>query len=273
MTQEDMKKISSIQIEMMDEVHRLCLENSITYYMIGGTLLGAVRHGGYIPWDVDIDIAMPREDYDVFEKVCRRDLNERYTYLNYKSFKNYIRPHALISHNGSKLRMKYDPVNPQLMDVGVYIDVFPLDNAPNEEKLQKKQAKKLRWLGRFKNRRLMYCYSYSRLRRYIHYLVAILFSWISVEKINEYQQKLMQKYRGQKTDYLCSMASHYKYEKQCMSRDIYGRPVLLGFEGRQYYAPAQYKKYLSTLYGDYMRLPPIEEQQNNMEVYASVKYL
>lgn len=273
MTHEDMKRISAIQLKIMDEVHRLCMENNITYYMIGGTLLGAVRHGGYIPWDVDIDIAMPREDYEVFEKICKTLLSENYDYVNYKTFRNYIRPHALVTHTGSRIHPKYDCVNPKLMDLGIYIDIFPLDNAPEDGGLQKKHAESLLRLRKFKDRRLMYCYSYSRLRRYIHYMVAALLSWISVERINEYQQKLMQKYREEQTGYLCSMGSRYKYEKQCMPREIYGQPVLLDFEGRQYYAPAQYEEYLRRLYGDYMRLPSVEEQQANLELYTSVEFL
>ena len=69
------------------------------------------------------------------------------------------------------------------------------------------------------------------------------------------------------------MASQYAYKKQCMPRDIYGTPVLLPFEGREYYAPERYTEYLTRLYGNYMELPPIEKRQSNMEIYSKVEYL
>lgn len=275
MTQEELKKISCIQLEMMDEVHRFCEENNITYYMIGGTLLGAVRHKGFIPWDLDIDIAMPRDDYERFKNIYTKtkQLNGRYEYLDYESFQNYMRPHALISHRGTRIKTKYDNVNPCLMELGVYIDIFPLDNAPDDTKEQERHAKQLLSVRKLKGRRLMYSYSYKRWRRWVHYIMAAGLSWISVRKINEYQQALMQKYAKGNTSYICSMASQYAYEKQCMPREIYGEPILLEFEGRYFYAPREYEEYLRRLYGDYMKLPPIEKRQANLEFYTSFEYI
>ena len=270
MTDIELKAIKSIQLEMMDEIHKICVRNGITYYMIAGTLLGAVRHGGFIPWDVDVDIAMPREDYERFEVLCKAELSDQYRYLDYHQVQNYVHPHALVSHKGTRLNGKYDRVNPAVMGVGVYIDIFPLDNAPNDPELRKKQAQELVLIRKFKGKRLMYCYSFSRVRRVVHYAVATMLSWIPVQKINAYQQRIMQQYREQETVCLCSMSSRYKYDKQCMPKDVYGHPVLLDFENRRYYAPAKYTEYLTRLYGDYMRLPPEEDRQSNLEIFDSL---
>ena len=74
MTQEDIQRLQNIQLMIMDEIHRVCVENHLSYYMIGGTALGAIRHGGFIPWDMDIDIAMPREDYEKFISISGKAL-------------------------------------------------------------------------------------------------------------------------------------------------------------------------------------------------------
>lgn len=273
MTQEELRKVGLIQLEIMDEVHRICEKHGITYYMIAGTLLGAVRHGGFIPWDLDIDIGMPREAYERFKTVCRTELDERYVYLDHTSHPNYFRPHALVARKDTRLHIKYDHVNPKTMDLGVYLDVFPLDNAPDDETLRQKQAQALRRVRKFKEYRLPYSYSFKKWKRYAHYAVSGLLSWVSVEQINVYQQKLMQKYRQSQTACICSMASQYAYAKQCMPRDIYGTPVLLEFEGRKYYAPEKYTEYLTRLYGDYMQLPPDEKRQANLEVFTSLEFL
>lgn len=272
MTTEELRKIGTIQLQIMDEVHRICEKHRIQYYIIGGTLLGAVRHRGFIPWDLDIDLAMTRKEYSRFRAVCQTDLAQAYSYLDLESNWNYPRPHALITAKNTKVHMKYDHLNPKQMQFGIYLDIFPLDNAPDDEDLRKKQAKKLRRIRRLKQWRLPYSYSYKRWKRYAHYAVSALLAWISLPRLNRYQQKVMQQYDGTETECLCSMASGYPYEKQCMPKEIYGEPVLLDFEGRKYCAPQDYRQYLTRLYGDYMRLPPEEERRANLEVYASVEF-
>lgn len=273
MTQEELRKIGLLQLEILDEVHRICEKHNIAYYMIAGTLLGAVRHKGFIPWDLDIDIAMPREDYDRFKTISKTQMTGRYSYIDYLDQPDYMRPHALIVRNDTRIHFKYDCVNPKTYDLGVYIDVFPLDRAPDDEKLRKKQAKKLKNIRKLKDCRIQYCYSFKAWRRYVHYGISFLLSWIPVRAINRYQQEQMQKYRNEQTACICSMASQYAYEKQCMPQEIYGTPTLLEFEGRQYYAPEKYTEYLTRLYGDYMQLPPPEKRKANLDIFTAVEIL
>lgn len=272
MTIEELRKIGQIQLEIMDEVHRICVEENITYYMIAGTLLGAVRHKGFIPWDLDIDIGMPREDYERFKTVCETRLKHPYAYLDYTSSRVFFRPHALITREDTKIDLKYDCVNPKLFNLGIYIDIFPLDNAPDDPQLRNAQAEQLKKFRKLKDRRIPYCYSFNRWKRYAHYAASAALAFISVRKLNQHQQDVMQKYRNEPTRCLCSMGSQYAYTKQCMDREIYGSPVLLEFEGRQYYAPQRYTQYLTHLYGDYMQLPPEEKRKANLEVFASVTF-
>lgn len=271
MTQEELEQVQSIQLEIMDEVHRICVKNHITYYMIAGTLLGSVRHSGFIPWDLDIDLAMMRDEYERFRTACMRELDESFAYLDFRTIPDYARPHALVSRKNTRLYLKYDRLNPKRENYGVYLDIFPLDNAPDQEALRRRQARRLRWIKKFKDYRIPYSYSRSAQRRNMHYLVSALLRWIPVRAINGWQQRQMQRYRGVETKCVCSMASKYAYEKQCMPREIYGKARLLDFCGRQYYAPEKYTEYLTRLYGDFMTLPPVEQQRANLEVFAALE--
>lgn len=272
MTTEELRKISLVQLDMMDKIHEICQSQNITYFMIAGTLLGAVRHKGFIPWDLDIDIAMLRDDYERFKKVCTTHLKQPYVYLDHHNCRLYPRPHALVSRTDTNVVTKYDPMNPKLVELGIYIDIFPLDNAPDDTVLRQKQAKTLQLIRKFKSYRIPYSYSHKKWKRNAHYVVSGLLSWLSVRRINQYQQNQMTKYAHQDTQCICSMASQYAYDKQCMDREIYGNPVLLEFEGRKYYAPEKYTEYLTHLYGDYMQLPPEEKRNANLEFYTSVMF-
>lgn len=276
MTPQDLDKVKLIQLEIMDSIHNLCLKNGLTYYIIGGTLLGAVRHNGYIPWDVDIDIAMSRENYEMLRKLCVEEhlIDNRYYYCDYLTMKDYPRPHAIICDKNTRIYLKHDDDNQCTSQTGIYLDIFPLDNAPDDEKLRDKQAKCLMNLKKFKAYRIPYSYSKKKHIIFAHRCVARVLSIIaSIATINKWQQEEMCKYDGEQTKCLCSMASQYSYKKQCMPREIYGTPVLLKFEGREYYAPEKYKEYLTRLYGNYMELPPVEKRQSNLEIYSKVEYL
>jgi len=272
MTQEEQIGMSQVQLEIMDEIHRVCEKFHITYFMICGTLLGAVRHGGYIPWDIDIDIAMPRKAYERFKEVCSAELDEKYTYMDFCSEPNYDWPHAVVSKKNTRVCLKYDQLNRRRQDRGIYLDIFPLDNAPDDQKLRDKQAKSLLRLRKFKHYRIPYVYSNKAWKRYAHYVISFLLSWIPIKTINRIQQDLMKKYDLVETTHICSMASQYSYYKQCMPWKIYGDPVRLSFEGRMYYAPAKYEEYLTRIYGDYMKLPPVEKRQKNLEAITSVQF-
>lgn len=273
MTQEQLREIGALQLDIMDEVHRICVKHGITYYMLAGTLLGAVRHRGFIPWDLDIDIGMPREDYERFREIAPREAAKRFGYLDHNSYRNYIRPHALMVRRDTRIHLKYDRFNRKVMDLGVYIDIFPLDNAPDGEKQRIAHDKKLKKLRRIKDIRNPYCYSGNGFRRFVHGTLSVLHWWRSIKGLNRKQQKWMQKYRYQDTKCICSMASQYAYKKQCMPKEIYGAPVLLEFEGRMYYAPREYTQYLTRLYGDYMQLPPPEKRQANLEIFTGVEFI
>lgn len=129
MSQKDLRKMQSIQLEMLLEVHRICKKHNIKYSIIAGTFLGAVRHGGYIPWDDDADIAMLRDEYERFCKVCESELDSSKFYLQtHVNTSGYRWGYGKIRRKGTAFVRSGQEHMPY--PTGVFIDIFPLDHVP-----------------------------------------------------------------------------------------------------------------------------------------------
>lgn len=259
-------------MEIMDEVHRVCCENNITYYIIGGTALGAVRHGGFIPWDMDIDIAMPRADYERFAEVSKTALSSRYLYRDYKNTANFMHPHALVCVQNTGLTTKFDRFNPKEEDLGIFLDIFPLDEAPQTEELQQKHIRDIERIKRRKYLRRGYLYRSGLKQKLYKKTMAALMCFYSIDKLNDAFDKVCRRYEGTHSDLWCSMSSHYRYSKQCMPKEVYGTPQLVEFSGRLYYAPERLDEYLTRIFKDYMKLPPEKERQANLGYFDKVVF-
>lgn len=128
-TQENLRKLQLIEVDMLKELNQLCRENNINYIIDAGTLLGAVRHGGFIPWDDDIDVRMLRADYDTFCEICKHELNENYFLQTYRTDKGYRWGYARILKNGTVfIRKDHQEIKSKN---GIFLDVFPVDNVPD----------------------------------------------------------------------------------------------------------------------------------------------
>lgn len=136
-----LREIQLFELQMLKDVVKVCDDNNIAYMLSSGTLLGAVRHGGFIPWDDDIDIYMPLPDYKRFLKIAQKELGIKYFVQNYKTEKNYAEMWTQIRANGTTSM----PVKEYKYDIhfGMCMDIFPVVGVSNDEKRRKKQAKAL----------------------------------------------------------------------------------------------------------------------------------
>ena len=274
MNQQELENLQRVQLTIMDEVHKLCVNNDLRYYLIGGSALGAIRHSGFIPWDVDIDIAMPRKDYELFITRYSKEIDSKCCVIDYRSEKNYNPPHALVILKNSVLLQELDELNPQMPNYGIFVDVLPLDTVPNNLEKRKKQEKDLIKIRKLKEKKVSLVYpKNTKLEIVLKKIRRVVFTPVSMTRLNRKQQEIMMRYDYLKEDentIWCSMASHYKYEKLCMNKSVFGDPLLADFAGRQYYVPRKVDDYLTRLFGDYMRLPSEKEQMRlrNLFKYA-----
>lgn len=257
----DLTVVQELLCRAMDAIHKVCRENGITYYLIGGSALGAVRHRGFIPWDVDIDIAMHRPQYEAFAQIAPRCLPEGYSYHDHRNTRNYFRPHATVTIDQVKAVLD-DGYYREKKEENLFIDIFPLDHAPDQLFLRERQAAEIRKLIKLHSRKECILYQRNSLAEIAakRLIQAALLPY-PLKRLEAKRDQVLTRYDGQETRCWCSMLSRYPYTKQCMPKAIYGRPVEMEFCGRKYCLPQQTGEYLERIFGEtYMELPPPEQR-------------
>ena len=258
----NIRQIQLTQLEILTEVDKICRKHDIKYFLAYGTLLGAVRHKGFIPWDDDIDIGMRREDYDKFLKIANKVLNEQYFCQSIYSETEYYLPFAKIRKNKSR----YVEASAMHVDInqGVYIDVFPIDKIPDN--LFTRFIHKVEFYILF--RITLAKNGISRpddkriLKRMIYWMLKIFSIPFKKRNVLFYMNQRMKKFSKKKTQYITSMSSPYGYTKEIMPSSMFESVTEIEFEGQLFYAPSRPYEYLTRLYGDYMTPPPVDQREN-----------
>jgi lipopolysaccharide cholinephosphotransferase len=262
MNDQEVKIAHRILLDLLVEFHKFCLENDLKYYIIGGTLLGAVRHKGFIPWDIDADVAMPRGDYNKLLSIIS-NFPSKYYIQNIDTEKNFHTPKTKILVLGAK---KDNPGNYVISaKTGLNLDIFPLDVPPsdaNKRKIQRLKIKFFKFILILKLKMQAKPKSIKgKIKHVLRRFARIILLPISNRVIIDSMTKIMTAYNNTDKGYLCSMSSHYDYNKQVMKDDIYGIGQEIEFEGKILIAPDKVHEYLVKIYGDYMKLPPEEKRK------------
>lgn len=256
-----MKKVWKVELRMLDEVDRICKKYGLTYYFVHGSLLGAVRHKGFIPWDDDLDIAMLREDYDKFLAAAPEELPEGLSL-------HTAATEADVFWGGfARIRdARTTAMEPREMghkaNLGIWIDILPIDTATSDEKKFYRQQLRIRHCHR-----LFLAKTYGRdfkcygdMKKWQWRWYRLLAVGISREKLAAKLDKAITLYRDEDSDEVAMLSGYFKH-RRLVRKDFEGT-VLLDFEHRKVPAPVGYESYLFRSLGkDYMRYPPEEERK------------
>ena len=240
------------------EIDRICKISGLKYYIYAGTLLGAVRHGGFIPWDDDIDIVMMREDYNRFPAACEKYLEKD------KFVLQTIHSDPMGNNPWMKLHDKNTAFISGLRRdgamEGINIDIFPVDNAPDDDIVLQKRAKY------FDRMNPIYQWRFSARRKSVGWKMKIyqplihLIPPLNEQKFKEAYDRKIQEYNRQNTKRVVYF-SNRKYMRKVIERSVFSDSVMLRFEDREFPAPIGWQQVLEGLYGkNYMQLPPKEQQ-------------
>ncbi len=264
---EKRKRLWFEQIKLVEEFIKICKKHNLKYIAEGGTLLGAIRHNGFIPWDDDIDLAMPRDDYEKFIRIAKNELPESLFLQHYNTEKKYPNGHIQIRNSNTTFLIKTSYEDLQSgKNCGIFIDIFPLDNLPDDYNTRQKHAKKIKLIKVLAFHKLYH--EQKGLKGLIYSCLANLyFLFNGYEKSIEKMDKLGMKYNN-KTNTIGYATFLPTNEKNIFPSNILDEIEYHQFNNIEIAIPKKYDEYLKTQFGDYMEIP----ENKNGSMHGSVYF-
>ena len=270
----NMNHIQKEEFRILLEFNRICVKHNITYSLGYGTLLGAIRHNGFIPWDDDVDVIMLRDEYNKFLSVVKNELSNDFTYIDHDVEDKYYYAFAKIRSNSVELREK--SVDYLGIHQGVWIDIFPYDAIPKDESAALKQKNLIK---KYHNLFVAFVFTHaSNTDTGVRRSVKKIFEGFNriTKNINNFKNRWFEKqhqaiiqYNHEKDlDYTCMAPNftEHEYHSSVLNKDALMDVIQHDFEGTPLPIIASHHEHLTAVYGDYMTPPPLDEQVSNHDV-------
>lgn len=261
--QKTLRQLQLTELEILKELDRVCRKYGLRYYIVGGTLIGAVRHKGFIPWDDDIDVSMPRADFNKLLEVAPLEFSDKFFLQNEKTEKACYFYYAKLRMNGTYFgEEKFEHT---CIHKGIFIDVFPLDCIPSQTALQKLIFRGFSCLTGFicsKEKTSEFLYKNMSLPFIVSFrLLQCILPKCLLKGVRKTLGKLSNAMSDKKL--LASLSGFHGYPMEIAPAEWWGDGCDIEFEGCTFRAPSQYDTLLTHMFGDYMKLPPVEARVNH----------
>ena len=272
----DRSKLKKCLMEIYSDIESVCKKHKITVMLAYGSVLGAIRHKGFIPWDDDMDIMMPRKDFQKFVKIFKKELSKKYVLYAPTSEEGVARRFAQIIKKNTRFVDVYN-VNTSF-EKGICLDLFIIDNVPENQIIRNIKGRFADLIGfigasvyikKFDNqltRDFMESTKRGKRNYKIRLLIGTVFSFFSYEKWYRIFDKIVSK--EEKSEYYSDLTGLYL--APVMKKDIFVPPVEAEFEGRKVMIPNNADIYLKKIYGDYMKIPPVEKRERHYFVEFNI---
>lgn len=254
-------KIQSHLLKGLQYIHDLCEQNDLNYYLIGGSALGAERHTGFIPWDDDVDIGVPRDDYNKFLKLLISSKNKKYFLQNNETDPEYYLCYSKLRINDTTYREKY--YQDAEIHHGLSIDIFPLDKVGKKTFISKLKFTMIKVI------QTLILFKYKNYNKRTLVIAMFFFPLLLLSKkklLNSAIKMLKPNESIENPLYLVNFFGRYHFDKEKIDMEIFGKPKLKKFEDTLLYVPQNNDKYLKNLYGNYMKLPPVHLRETHSPI-------
>ena len=250
----DIREIQQMELGIMEYIHEVCQKIGVKYFLAYGSLIGAVRHKGFIPWDDDMDICMLREDYEKLQDYLIAYPDDRYEVMSYKNNLNYVYPFMKVQDNQTYLLEEDVRID---SNMGIYVDIFPVDGYEDDSVFKDKMTRLIK-------KRQLSCYTFkgitntkSLLNSLIRYISVIIFYFTNT---NKYIRGIDELAKSRKVDdyELVDYLIYKDMNKPVWKREWLNQTITGVFEGNEFMIPKNYHEILTSDYGDYTQLPPVE---------------
>lgn len=267
-TNKELERIHEVEKNALADFARTCEKYNLSYWLVAGAALGAIRHKGPIPWDDDIDVGMLRKDYEKFLSICQEELGDRYRFINYQTEKDY----PLFVTNMAKRGTKFVWRNFAKLQctMGIGIDIFPYDNVPRDIAKRKRQIRYAWFLNKLyivRNIRNPEVPGTGILKKTIllicgiaHYIM--VFFHVPRKSIISRYLKAAKRYDSEDTGLITTFCVRYPERTKIYFEDLFPLSKV-PYMDIEVYIPSNYNKMLENEYGDYMKLPPVEKRRNH----------
>ena len=261
LSEKELADLKAKELDILVKFDRMCKENNLRYFITAGTLLGAVRHKGFIPWDDDIDVVMLRKDFNRLNRVCSKALPEGLFLQDKKNDKGY-------PFHFDKIRLdNTEVIDPFLegvnMHKGIYIDVFPVDKCPENNKLAQFMFK---WVSTTsyaliakQNKDFDFDYTKKSARMLYHFMIKMPRGFVIA--MRDFVVGIFNVFCSGKK--LCTVSGAHGFPRETYKSEWFEEKIMLPFESGEYPAPKGYDSLLTNMYGDYMKPPEDDEKSGH----------
>lgn len=253
-SQENVRKMQMVGLKMLKYFDEVCKKNNLTYFFCGGCCIGTIRNKGFVPWDDDVDVFMPRNDYEKLKKVWKdtKDYSIQYTTKDYITENQFL---TICDNNTTFIKTYQKDLD---INHGVVLDVIPLDGSPKgmKRKMQKIWALlySLFIIGKAPENHGQLIYTIGKI------ILCIVHSKNIRYKIWNYCERKMTQYPIEECHYITELCTGPHYMKNEYPKEIFDHVIYKEFEGELFPIPVGYDQYLKMAFGNYMELPPIEKR-------------
>ena len=268
----EMKKVWAVQIDLLEQVKKICKNHGLKYFADSGTLIGAIRHKGYIPWDDDIDLVMMRNYYNKFMEYAKTELEFPYFLQTVYTDKDIMRAHAQLRNSKTTGYMPYEKNRPY--NKGIFIDIFPLDVIPEDPRL-KKFSLKIKFKWKLLNNLVNYKYNKKNIVSWAkHYLIVKpLTLWMDYKILYANYERLCSQYNNSKFNRVSYIAYSHGKKKHIWNKEWFDSAKEVDFEFTKINIPVGYDERLKTEYGDYMVIKNVPSSHGELILSSEKSYM